>query len=90
LLAEPQAAQITVGEAMIEDECDTPAETRVRQPDLVDVIVAVIINIPTGVAGNAAYAWLRDWLRSRVDAAQVRVQEVSSTPAGDSKSSTSS
>ncbi|SRR5713226_110710 len=86
LLAEPQAAQFVVTDATPEPQAPTPGAVRVRQPwELSEAIWMFSIELPTGVIAAmiaaTAYDWLRAWLKSRADTAQVRVQELPASSA---------
>jgi len=48
-----------------EDPC------RVNQPEAIDLVLSYVI----GVAGNATYGWLRDWLKSHASS-EVSVRDL--------------
>jgi lipopolysaccharide/colanic/teichoic acid biosynthesis glycosyltransferase len=76
LLAEPQAAQVIITEPSGESDSASPGAVRVRQPwELNEAIWMFAIHFPAGILAHVAYDWVREWLKSRKDAAQVRVQE---------------
>lgn len=82
LLAEAQAANLIVTEPAVQPEPADSAEVRVRQPwELAEAIWLMAVTFPIGVgaeiAGKRVDDWLREWLKSRADRSQVRVQEVS-------------
>src|SRR5437764_1070041 len=89
LLKEPQADRLTVTDVTPEPEAATPGAVRVRQFGLEEAIFAFAIHVPAGIAAHTCYDWLRGWLRSRADAAQVRHQEVAPPPAPGGKGGTS-
>jgi hypothetical protein len=89
LLAEPQVAQILVTDATAEPDSATREPVGVPQAELGDVTFAFAVHITAGVAAQMVYNWLQAWLRSRADAARVRLQEIPPASPPDTKSSTS-
>jgi hypothetical protein len=86
LRAEPQAAQINLADLIPEPDAGSEKPIRVRQVEVSEAIFNFGIHIPAGVAAHLLYDWLKAWLKSRADAAQVRVQEVQDTSAQSRKS----
>lgn len=81
LLAEPQAAKLIITDLAAQPDPASAGGVRVRQPwELAEAIWLVTITFPIGLAAEMAGKrlddWLREWLKTRADKAQVRVQEV--------------
>src|ERR1700722_6654796 len=79
LLAEPKASSIRLRDVGPDSDSEVPRDSRARQFEIADAIVAFLIEVPAGITAHMAYDWLREWLKERAATAQVRVKEVKSS-----------
>ena len=72
LQADPKLGKAQLDQPTPEPRQAPPGELRPRQIEMVDVLVAIAIHLPSGLAAHYFYDWLREWRGKKGKNVQVK------------------